>query len=336
MRYLAYYYPGYESLNDEEFIIQTCGSYETALEEGIISNIPDSKKKDDVTYEDSEDDAPEEKNNTHQTTTIKCVDKSEAKIAFNQLSDIDISITAPTVAVFEKHALELYREISKNCMHRGSVFIEKIITISKNIKFHIYGPGLPRPMDVFRIPYHPIKMVKKFHIHPVKMFYAGGNKLIAFRSCIASLLSGVGQNYNWFSCNKIPLDVMLKYQSRGFSVIINDIEKEAIKIYLNSERERWNPLISKLPNGVDDLFGVTDANHLIFSPDLYQCGLRLGLKDFKRGVVTHTNQVKIPYNNNFSTHHSDKIIMPNRDTVYGVINTLKEARNIEKNTLLSL
>ena len=140
------------------------------------------------------------------------IDKSTIKIDYNSLADIDISITSLSQEEFKEKVYIIYNQIKKNAAHRGAVYIVEIKTIA-SIKYNLSGPGLPRPLDIFRIPYTPEKMIKKFHVNCVKMYYDGD--LILFRSCIAALLSGVNENYKWFSCNKIPMDVILKYAQRG-------------------------------------------------------------------------------------------------------------------------
>jgi hypothetical protein len=167
-------------------------------------------------------------------------------IEYNQLADIDISITTKDHTVFKERALQLYNVIYENCKHRGPVHIKEIRTIA-SVKYKIYGPGISRPMDIFRIPYDPVKMVKKFHVHAVKMFYDGDVTL--FRSCVSSLLSGVGENYKWFSCNKVPADVLLKYAQRGITIILNGNERAAVSNYI-SDNDRWGNVLKVLNLGL--------------------------------------------------------------------------------------
>ena len=69
----------------------------------------------------------------------------------------------------------LANQIKSNCIHIGEVWIKKIYTLA-TFKYKIYGPGLIRPIDLFRIPYPPEKMVKKFHCPIVRSWYDGKNK----------------------------------------------------------------------------------------------------------------------------------------------------------------
>ena len=96
------------------------------------------------------------------------------KDLYNLLSDIDISITCDNYDLFENIANKLALKIINNCKHIGKVWFTKILTAT-SFKFKLYGPGLLRPIDLFRVSYGPEKMVKKFHCPIVKSWYDGKN-----------------------------------------------------------------------------------------------------------------------------------------------------------------
>ena len=144
MSYLEYYYPSYHSLLDNDYIDQ------------VLTQSVDVEKTDNVS------DKKEEK---------------EYKLTYNVLSDIDISITADNYETFNELAQILAKQIQLNCKHIGEVWIKKIYTAA-TFKYKIYGPGLIRPIDLFRIPYGPDKMVKKFHCPIVRSWYDGKNETL--------------------------------------------------------------------------------------------------------------------------------------------------------------
>jgi len=147
-------------------------------------------------------------------------------------------------------------------------------------------------MDVFRVPYDAAKMVKKFHVHAVKMYYNGSVTL--FRSCIASLLSGVGENYKWFSCNKVPIDVLLKYAQRGITIILNKKERIAVSKYL-SENDRWGQLLKDIRVVPDKMYCCTTEDHPFFMPGEFQSGVRMGLRQFPLEINNYVNALCVPY-----------------------------------------
>jgi hypothetical protein len=122
-------------------------------------------------------------------------------------------------------------------------------------------------------------MVKKFHVHAVKMFY--DNDITMFRSCIACLLSGVGETYKWFSCNKVAADVLLKYAQRGMSIILNDRERTALSNYIVKE-ERWGNMIKAIGIPAEKIYCSVMEKHPFFRPGLYDSGCRKGLRPFEK------------------------------------------------------
>ena len=197
MSYLEYYYPSYHSLCDSDYVKQVL------------------TKTDDV---------------------IKCNEEkkeSHVKPKYNELTDIDIAITVDNYETFEEIACKLGEQIRKNCEHIGKVWIQKVYTAS-TFKYKLYGPGLIRPIDMFRISYGPDKMVKKFHCPIVRSWYdgcnlqtnTGSNMIIS--ACFTGL-SGVNNNYKWFFTSKPCVEVILKVAQRGFTTICNDKEIKALK-----------------------------------------------------------------------------------------------------------
>jgi hypothetical protein len=138
--YLEYLYPSYHSLTDHEYIDQVL----TQSTDEVKMNINEEKKE------------------------------PEIKLKYNLLSDIDISITTDNYESFNELALILGKQIQKNCAHIGNVWIKKIYTAA-TFKYKLYGPGLMRPIDLFRVPYGAEKMIKKFHCPIVRSLYDGCN-----------------------------------------------------------------------------------------------------------------------------------------------------------------
>lgn len=290
--FLEYYYPSYVSLTNEEFNKQVLG-IEPKAKVTVTTSVDESSEE--IKYEDPDavvvtqlDDTAMESAPVEPTPDVngnKILRKEDTEnktqrigVDYNQLADIDISITTRDQETFKTRALELYNTICKNCNHRGPVHIKEIKTLA-SIKYKVYGPGIPRPMDIFRIPYDPAKMVKKFHVHAVKMFYDGDVTL--FRSCIACLLSGVGESYKWFSCNKVAADVLLKYAQRGMSIILNERERVALSTYIK-DSDRWGPMLANLNIPTEKIYCSVTTNHPFFRPGLHDCGCRKGLRVFER------------------------------------------------------
>jgi hypothetical protein len=203
--------------------------------------------------------------------------KARKMVEYNQLADVDISITAKTFEDFQEKAHQLYLRIKENCASRGEVWLKAIVTPNA-VKYALYGPGLVRPMEIFRIFYSPLKMVKKFHVNCVKMYYDGAQVLM-FRACLASLLTGVGDYYDWWSCNKIPTDVLMKYEQRGISIIHNRVERLTTSNYVSSD-DRWSPILRELKIDPANIYCAVSHRHPFFKPSMFDSGVRKTLRPF--------------------------------------------------------
>ncbi len=366
--YLEYYYPSYVSLTDEDYNTHVLGSAHDIVEKQNDTGIEYENFRVDTASTDTNADLdgqrPENTLKTNLENTSKThsenkrrtwekfvetkiannekdeidptkqevpEDKSVRAVEYNQLADIDISITTRDTEVFKERAIKLYETIKKNCEHRGAVYIKEVKTIS-SMKYKIYGPGLPRPIDVFKIPYEPIKMVKKFHMNVVKMYYNGD--LILLRSCVSSLLSGVGENYKWFSCNKVPVDVILKYAQRGISLILNKKERDSISNYI-TESDRWSFIPERLKINPEKMYCCVTYRHPFFRPGTYGAGIRKGLRVFERtaggmyanSLVVSQLRYSFPYGD-VMTHTTKKIQMPNPKLISDMLDYIYDVVDI--------
>jgi hypothetical protein len=266
LTYLEYFYPSYDSLIDAEYIKATAERKQDIARFDMRAYMEEKSSQDD----------PDDR-------------ASSENIDYNKLADIDIAITA-TFDEFRERATILYEKIKANCAARGPVWMAEIETLS-SFKFAIYGPGLTRPIDLFRIPYDSAKMVKKFHMPCVRMWYEGrlditseldassavsaDPGLYIYDSCVHALKSGINDSYKWFSCNKIPADVILKYAERGFTTILNKKECGTLIKYM-ADSPRW----SRLAQDADsDAFGIMLETHKFFYPALFNAGIRMDLRN---------------------------------------------------------
>ena len=268
-RYLEYYYPGYRSLSDEDY-------------SKMCQPPADSEYKDGQTVE-------------LQGIVIESVYEDEGQPVkpaaapvtrpvepdFNQLSDIDISITTRMFTTFKTRVNEIYAKVVKNCQAKGPVYLVENRRISTTA-FRMYGPGLIRPIDLFMIAYPPIVMVKKFHLPCVKMYY-DNLRLYILSSCVSALLSGINYNYKWFSCNKVAGDIIIKYCNRGITTILNDEELKALSEYIKIS-PRWSPI------GTRAIVGVFPNTDVFFSTEI---GCRRGIKQMRRHVEPTTSRLTL-------------------------------------------
>jgi hypothetical protein len=345
---------------------------------------------------------------TNTTTNSDEAKSNVVQKTYNEIADIDISITAETYDIFEELALMLGKQIQKNCEHRGQVWIKKVQTLS-SFKYCIYGSGLIRPIDLFRIPYNPARMTKKFHVPIVRMWYDGCNHYYAdhprfyetninsevikyninrikyddvkyddvkyddvkyddvkyddvkyddeqtdpngqnianttpetldtiigntyygihiFRSSLCAGLSGVNESYKWFSCNKVPIDVILKYAQRFVSTAVNETERVACSTFMATS-DRWKPF-TKISGYT---YGSMSKNHQFFNPCSLNAGIRMGLREYKKPVVVYRNYknsvgyptVITEYDATLAVKDCNRIHKPSINTINAFIDHVKQ------------
>ena len=210
---------------------------------------------------------------------------------YNTVSDIDISISVSSGVEFTDIVNKLFAGIKRNCP--DAVLIRKE-TLS-SFKFKIIGSSMIRPIDVFQIYYPPVRMTKKFHMECVKMWFEGTadqhfdgesiEGLYIHRSALACLLSGVNERYSWYSCNKIPAEVAMKYVMRGYTIILNQSEINSLIQFMKAT-DRWGWVI--------DIIGCVSHKHAVFADDIH--GTRFGLVPFPLTHKTMSDPIPINFN----------------------------------------
>lgn len=281
--YMEYYYPSYHSLVDSDYIKK------------VLTQVASNNKP----------------------INLDCESKAEpeSKKKHNLLSDIDISISVDNYETFEEIAHILANQIKLNCAHIGEVWIQKVYTAASS-KYKIYGPGLTRPIDLFRVSYDPVKMVKKFHCPIVRSWYDGANAITEdvynhsividkYRnaktgivsnadmsnnqyytganmiiSSLSTALSGINNTYKWFFSSTPCVEVILKYAQRGYTTIINKKELIAITEYMK-RCPQWQPFLKDA-----DMCGSVGKDHVFFNPCSVDAGIRFNLRKFKKQSVS--------------------------------------------------
>jgi len=130
---------------------------------------------------------------------------------------------------------------------------------SENIKFHISSPYLRRNFEIFKVKYTLLGTVSRFHLPCVRGYYDGTNVYL-LPSAISALVTGVCMDYKYFAGVRSPFEIILKYNFRGFSLMLN--KKEMIKIveYIKNT-DKWKNMFKW-----DETFRVSTFNYYYTNP----------------------------------------------------------------------
>ncbi len=156
-------------------------------------------------------------------------------------SDLDIAISDTSFKTFMDTAYQVVAVLNHNIkqLHGGEPFHVVEDCTASGIRLHVSHPQFPRKIEIFRTPYTLMRLVASFHVACVRMYYSPCNRNVyATRGCVAAILTGVSENFQWFSTAKVPADVVLKYAQRGITTVLNKKEIDCLIEYLKTS-PRW-------------------------------------------------------------------------------------------------
>ena len=145
-----------------------------------------------------------------------------------------------------KYTEEKYKIINKVCSIDQFKYViynqneTKEDNYNENIKYHISSKYLRRKFEIFRIKYNFLSTVSRFHLPCVRGYY-NGTDVYLLPSAISALLTNKCMDYKYFAGVRSPFEIILKYNFRGYSILLN--KKEIIKIveYIKNS-EKWSQL----------------------------------------------------------------------------------------------
>ena len=185
------------------------------------------------------------------------------------LSDIDIAICATSNTEFDEYAVKFFNQIKAKFSDASMTLIIKEFDVKalkgesapEHYKYRIKSPLIGRDIDVFLIKSSIEKLIQRFHLPCVRLWY-DGKTVHMFSSCVCALLSGINYEYNWISQTAKYRSIILKYMFRGYTTILSRREMEDILEYINSSS--WLPAgeVPYTHKTATERFGT---NHVFFT-----------------------------------------------------------------------
>jgi hypothetical protein len=148
-----------------------------------------------------------------------------------------------------------------------------ICKLSESIRFQIKSPHLPRAWEIFKSHNENIfSTVGKFHMGFVRACW-NGKTLLCTPSFISSMMLQMSTDYKYFASIRDPIEIINKYRSRGFGIILNDSEKIHMAYYNSikpeGEDNKWCDMYNvniKNKLSIKNIFGPKNINDPIFKP----------------------------------------------------------------------
>jgi len=155
-----------------------------------------------------------------------------------------------------------------------------ICKLVESIRFQIKSKGLNRSWEIFKSRNENIfSTVGKFHMGFVRACW-NGSTLLCTPSFISSMMVQMSTDYKYFASVRDPIEIINKYRSRGFGIILNDSERIHMAYYNSikpeGEENKWCDMYSiniKNKQSIKNIFGAKKINDQIFKPSKFFEGM---------------------------------------------------------------
>jgi len=205
-----------------------------------------------------------------------------------KMSDYDV-----TEDNIDKHDNDVYYFVNDFRDENDKVPNEKnylVFKFAESIKYKISSTKLKRVVEIFKVnPTDPFNTVARFH-KPCVRAYRQGDTFYMLPSFITAMMTMINIDYKYFCGSRDPIEIINKYLTRGYSVILNPNEKKSIMMY-NKHIDTNNGMFKIVDDA--ELFGPKDLNNKIFKPAVYKLNLPVDIYTIgKHKYIRNTDDLK--------------------------------------------
>jgi hypothetical protein len=155
-----------------------------------------------------------------------------------------------------------------------------ICKLSESIRFQVKSKNLNRSWEIFKSRNDQIfSTVGKFHMGFVRACW-NGTTLLCTPSFISSMMLQMSTDYKYFASVRDPIEIINKYRSRGFGILLNDSERIHMAYYNSIKPEggenKWCDMYNvniKNKQSIISMFGPKKTNDQIFKPSKFFEGM---------------------------------------------------------------
>ena len=166
----------------------------------------------------------------------------------------------------------------EKCMYNSSNKLT--CKLVESIRFQIKSKGLNRSWEIFKSRNENMfSTTGKFHMGFVRACW-NGSTLLCTPSFISSMMLQMSTDYKYFASIRDPIEIINKYRSRGFGIILNDSERIHMAYYNSikpeGEENKWCDMYNiniKNKQSIKNIFGPKKINDQIFKPSKFFEGM---------------------------------------------------------------
>lgn len=167
--------------------------------------------------------------------------------------------------------------------------------LSESIRFKVITSN-SKTFEIFKsVNENFFSTVSRFHMGFVRAIW-NGTTALCLPSYITSMMLQLAIDYKYFASIRDPIEIVNKYRSRGFGVILNDYEKlhmayyNSVKLNDSDINQKWIEMYKinlKSKQSIHNVFGIKNLSDDIFKPSKFFMGIPSDcFKEVKHDIVT--------------------------------------------------
>ncbi len=155
-----------------------------------------------------------------------------------------------------------------------------VAKLSESIRFKVSSNHF-KTFEIFKArDENFFSIVSRFHMGFVRAYF-NGTTVKCLPSYITSMMLQLSTDYKYFASIRDPVEIVNKYRSRGFGIILNDHEKVHMVYYngfkpKNGKENKWIDVYNinmKNKQSIESMFGPRKSSDELFKPGKYFNGL---------------------------------------------------------------
>jgi hypothetical protein len=155
-----------------------------------------------------------------------------------------------------------------------------VMKLSESIRFKISSNHC-KTFELFKsINDDFFSVISRFHMGMVRAYW-NGKTVKCLPSYITSMMLQLATDYKYFSSIRNPIEIINKYRTRGFGIVLNNYEKIQMVYYntsksTNDDTNKWINIYNinnKSKQSIENMFSSRNSNDNLFKPGKYFGGL---------------------------------------------------------------
>jgi len=192
---------------------------------------------------------------------------------------VHFSIHDFTIYLCDESLYDRYNKKETDIILRRSDFVNDqikeednkiIMKIGDSIRFKFYYNKIGRQIEFFKSNSKDFfSLAAHFHLPIVRAYYQGDNVYMT-PSCVTAMMTGINIEYKYFAGIRDPVDILNKYNRRGFGIILNTIELEQYKKFNESsdrfkvgQKSVYDPIFANIETEIKKQYNYIKTNEEI-------------------------------------------------------------------------